>query len=431
MELDPHLRNAITGSVGEGFADQLAFTQEFVSFQSLRGCEHAVQDFVFRALKTRGYAMDRFAMDPDAIARHPGGSPWSEAHSDAPIVVGIHRPREEKGRSLILQAHTDVVPPGPAEMWTYPPFEPRIEGDWLYGRGGADMKAGHAANIFALDALRRIGLQPAATVYVQSVVEEESTGNGALMTHLRGYRADAVLIPEPEDEKLVRANAGVLWFQVEVRGHPVHVREMGAGANAIDAAYRVIAELRRLEEDWNTRKVARPHFENEAHPINLNIGKIEGGDWASSVPCWCRLDCRIAIYPGTRAEDAAREIEARLAAFARTDPYFANSPPQVTFNGFHVEGYELAPGSDAEAVLARAHESATGRKLESFMTPAYLDTRVYALYDRVPALCYGPISQNIHGFDERVSVASLQRITGAIALFIAEWCGLEPLASQS
>jgi acetylornithine deacetylase len=431
MELDPHLRNAITGSVGEGFADQLAFTQEMVRFQSLRGCEHAVQDFVFRALKTRGYAMDRFAMDRDAIARHPGGSPWSEAHSDAPIVVGIHRPREETGRSLILQAHTDVVPPGPAGMWTYAPFEPKIEGDWMYGRGGADMKAGHAANIFALDALRRIGLQPAATVYVQSVVEEESTGNGALMTHLRGYRADAVLIPEPEDEKLVRANAGVLWFQVEVRGHPVHVREMGAGANAIDAAYRVIAELRRLEEDWNARKAGRPHFENEAHPINLNIGKIEGGDWASSVPCWCRLDCRIAIYPGTRAEDAAREIEARLVAFARTDPYFANSPPQVTFNGFHVEGYELEPGSDAEAVLARAHESATGRKLESFMTPAYLDTRVYALYDRVPALCYGPISQNIHGFDERVSIASLQRITGAIALFIAEWCGLEPVAAQS
>jgi acetylornithine deacetylase len=428
MGLDPHVRDAIAGSVGEGFADQLAFTQEMVRFASLRGSEHAIQDFVFRALKARGYAMDRFAMDREAIARHPGGSPWSDEHSDAPIVVGIHRPRDERGRSLILQAHTDVVPPGPDGMWTYPPFEPKIEGDWLYGRGGADMKAGHAANIFALEALRRIGLQPAATVYVQSVVEEESTGNGALMTHLRGYRADAVLIPEPEDERLVRANAGVLWFQVEVRGYPVHVREMGAGANAIDAAYRVIAELRCLEEEWNARKAGRPHFENEAHPINLNIGKIEGGDWASSVPCWCRLDCRIAIYPGTRAADAAREISERMAAFARTDPYFANSPPQVTFNGFHVEGYELAPGSEAEAVLARAHESATGRKLESFMTPAYLDTRVYALYDRVPALCYGPISQNIHGFDERVSIASLRRITVAMALFIAEWCGVEPVA---
>ena len=175
-------------------------------------------------------------------------------------MVGIHRPRNEAGRSLILQAHVDVVPPGPAGMWTHPPFEPVIEGDWLYGRGGADMKAGHAANIFALDALRRIGLQPAATVYVQSVVEEESTGNGALMTHLRGYKADAVLIPEPEDEKLVRANVGVLWFAVEVRGVPVHVRDMGAGANAIDAAYRVVAELRRIEEEWNAGKVGRRVF---------------------------------------------------------------------------------------------------------------------------------------------------------------------------
>ncbi len=109
------------------------------------------------------------------------------------------------------------------------------------------------------------------------LVEEESTGNGALMTHLRGYKADAALIPEPEYRELVRANAGVLWFQVEVRGIPVHVRQMGTGANAIDAAYRVIGELRRLETEWNVEKDKHEHFRNENHPINLNIGKIEGG----------------------------------------------------------------------------------------------------------------------------------------------------------
>jgi acetylornithine deacetylase len=425
MSLDSDLRNKIIASVEAGFADQLAFTQQMIRFPSVRGAEHTVQDFVFRQLSDRGYVMDRFDMDRAAIENHPGGSPWSDEHSEAPIVVGIHRPRDETGRSLILQAHVDVVPTGPAEMWTHAPFDPVIEGDWIYGRGGADMKVGHAANIFAMDALRRIGLQPAATVYVQSVVEEESTGNGALMTHLRGYKADAVLIPEPEEEKLVRANVGVVWFQVEVRGHPVHVREMGAGANAIDAAYRVIAELRRMEEEWNTRKAGREHFENEAHPINLNVGKIEGGDWASSVPCWCRLDCRIAIYPGTTAEEAAREIRDRLGAFARSDAYFANNPPLVTFNGFHTEGYVLAPGSEAEAVLGRAHEAATGKPLETFMTAGYLDARVYALYDKIPALCYGPSSQNIHGFDERASIASIKRITTAMALFIAEWCGVE------
>jgi acetylornithine deacetylase len=224
MALDPELSQRILAAVEEGFAEQIAFTQELVRFPSLRGQEHTIQDHVFRALRQRGFAMERFAMDRHAIERHPGGAPFSAEHSEAPIVVGIHRPREELGRSLILQAHVDVVPPGPEAMWSRPPFTPHIEGDWLYGRGGADMKAGLAANVFCLDALRRLGLQPAATVYLQSVVEEESTGNGALMTHLRGYKSDAVLIPEPEEEKLVRANTGVLWFQVEVRGVPVHVR---------------------------------------------------------------------------------------------------------------------------------------------------------------------------------------------------------------
>lgn len=425
--LDPALAARIKAAVEAGFDDQIAFTQDLMRYPSLRGAEHAVQDRIYRELRDRGFVVDRFAMDADAIARHPGGSPISAEHSKAPIVVGIHHPREEKGRSLILQGHVDVVPEGPHDMWTSPPFAPAIRGDWLYGRGGADMKAGHAANFFCLDALRRIGLQPAATLYLQSVVEEESTGNGALMTHLRGYRADAVLIPEPEEEKLVRANVGVLWFEIEVRGEPAHVREMGSGANAIDAAYRVIADLRRLEAKLNEEKAGRAHFENDPHPINLNIGRIEGGDWGSSVPCWCKVQCRLAIYPGVSARDAASQVEGWIAAFARTDNYLANNPPRVNFNGFFAEGYVLEPGSAAEAVLGTAHREATGEQLQSFMTAGYLDTRVHALYDQVPALCYGPKSRNIHAFDECVSVSSLRRITTAMALFVAQWCGVEPI----
>jgi acetylornithine deacetylase len=427
MPLDTKLTQAITEAVDKGFEAQLTWTRELMSYASTRGAEHAIQDRIFREFKARGYAMERFEMDAAQIAAHPGGAPMSAEHSQAPIVVAIHRPRHEAGHSLILQAHVDVVPSGPADMWTSPPFMPRIEGDWLYGRGGADMKAGHAANLAVLDALRALGLQPAATVYLQSVVEEESTGNGALMTHLRGYRADAALIPEPEDEKLVRANTGVLWFEVEVRGLPVHVREMGTGANAIDAAYRVIGALREIEARWNEKRHHQPHFALHEHPINLNIGRIEGGDWASSVPAWCKVQARIALYPGERAADAAAEIERAIATFARSDRFLANQPPRVTFNGFWSEGYVLPEGSAAEKTLSAAHEAATGAKLESFVTPGYLDTRVHALYDQIPALCYGPISKNIHGVDEAVSISSLRRVTTAMALFVASWCGVEKI----
>ena len=429
MPLDPALADRIAASVAQGFAEQVAHTQALVRFGSTRGAEHAIQDFVVGAFRARGYATERFPIDAAAVAGHPGGATVADGHSEAPIVAGLHRPRGAGGRSLILQAHVDVVPPGPLDLWTHPPFDPVIDGDWLYGRGAADMKAGHAANLFALDALRRIGLQPAAAVTILSVVEEESTGNGALAAHLHGYRADAVLIPEPMDEALVRANTGVLWFTVEVRGRPVHVRAMGAGANAIDATYRVIGALRDLEARWNADRAGRPHFADAAHPINLNVGRIEGGDWNSSVPAWCRVGCRIALYPGTRAADAAAEVEAAIAAFARADPFLADAPPRVTFDGFFAEGYVLEPGSKAEGLLAAAHRRATGTELTSIMAPCYLDTRVHALYEQVPALCYGPASENIHGFDERVSLRSVQRITTAMALFVADWCGTERLGA--
>ncbi|MBX9930019.1 MAG: ArgE/DapE family deacylase [Methylobacterium sp.] len=430
MKRDEGLFAEIAASVAQGFDGQIAHTQALVRFASTRGAEHDVQDFVAETLAERGYAVERFAIDAAAIAAHPGGGAITPDHSDAPIVVGLHRPQSHAGRSLILQGHVDVVPPGPADLWTRPPFEPVIDGDWLYGRGAADMKAGHAANLFALDALRRLGLQPAAPVTIQSVIEEESTGNGALMAHLAGYSADAVLIPEPMDERLVRANTGVLWFTVEVRGRPVHVRAMGDGANAIDAVYRVVSALRALETAWNERRRAHSHFAGLAHPINLNVGRIEGGDWTSSVPAWCRAACRLAIYPGVAAAEAAREVEACIDAFARSDPFLSHSPPQVTFDGFFSEGYVLEQGSTAEAALAEAHRTAMGEALQDVTMPCYLDARVHALYDRVPALCYGPIAENIHGFDERVSLSSLQRVTTAMALFVADWCGTEAVPTR-
>lgn len=423
--LEQAIIEQILEAVDDGFEEQIAFTKDLVRFPSLRGQEHTAQDFVFRSLKERGYAMDRWAINVSDIEGHQGFSPVTVDYSNAINVVGTHRPRAETGRSLILNGHIDVVPAGPLDMWTSHPFEPCIEKDWMYGRGAGDMKAGLAANIFALDAIRATGHQPAATVYLQSVTEEECTGNGALACLQRGYHADAAFISEPLDEQLVRANVGVLWFKLHVRGRPVHVREAGTGSNAIEASFPLIEALRQLEGHWNQERVKFECFSDVDQPINFNVGKIAGGEWASSVPAWCSLDCRISIFPGWNPLERAKEIEACVTAAARNHPFLANNLPAIEWNGFLAEGYELKEGSDAETVLARAHMTIYGSSLETVATLGYLDGRVFVLYDDCPCLVYGPFSENIHGIDERVSISSIKRITGTIALFIAEWCGLE------
>ncbi len=428
---DQQTVDSILKAVDEAFPAQVAFTQDLVRFPSLRGCEHTAQDFMHDALRARGLPVDRWTIDVDAICDHPGFSPVHVNYDNAVNVVGTWRPERQEGRSLILNGHIDVVPAGPLKEWTTPPFEPRIADGWLFGRGGADMKAGLAANLFAFDAIRRAGFAPAAPIYFQSVVEEECTGNGALACLVRGYRADAAIIPEPEDDKLVRANAGVLWFKVTVEGRPTHTRSMGEGANAIDAAYRVIAALRGLEAQWNAEQGSHPYFEHLDHPINLNIGRIEGGDWASSVPAWCTFEARIAIYPGTSAKEAAAAIEACVRAAAANDSFLCNRPPAVVFNGFFAEGYVLPEGTQAEAVLSRCFEAVHRRPLETMTTPAYLDARVFMLYADTPCLVYGPVSRDIHGFDERVELESVRRVTKTIALFIADWCGLTPTHSAA
>jgi acetylornithine deacetylase len=424
--LDPHAA-AILDAVDRTFDQQTAFLADLVRFASQRGREATQQDYVFAALKHRGLAMDRWRLDETDMSAHPGYSPVVDTdYSNAWNVVGSWRPPSETGRSLILNAHVDIVPTGPAALWQHPPYDPVIRDGWMNGRGAADMKAGLAANIFAFDALRAAGFDPGATVHLQSVVEEESTGNGTLSTSVRGYRADAVICPEPSDAQITRANVGVLWFSVRVRGRPAHTSEMQSGTNAIDGAYRVIAALREIEAAANAEKHKHTLFAAFANPLNLNVGRIDGGDWNSSVPAECTVHFRFAMFPGTPAATVRKTIEERIAALGRSDPAFRNNPPDVRWTGFNCEGFVLEPGSDAENTLAAAHTDVHGVALQERITLAYLDARVTMLYDKIPTLVYGPTGRNIHSIDEAVDLESVRRVTKTIALFMARWCGLRP-----
>lgn len=422
---DADLTRRILNAVDAGFDTQIELTQELVKFPSTRGNEATAQDFVAGEMRRRGLGVDRWKVEIDDIAHLPGFSPVHVSYDNAWNTVGTHRAANPKGRSLILNGHIDVVPVGPLDMWTRPPFEPYVKDGWLYGRGGGDMKAGIASCLAALDALGRIGFKPAADVFVQSVIEEECTGNGALACIQRGYRADAALIPEPFDEMLLSAQVGVIWFQVKLKGFPVHVREAGSGSNAIESAFPLMQALHRLEHDWNERRHGNAHYAGHDHPINFNVGKIAGGDWASSVPAWCNFDVRAAVYPGQSLKEARREIEHCLNEAARGIPFLANAPPEIVYNGFQAEGYVLEGAAEPTARLGQAHEAAFGKPLRTTASTATTDARFFGLYAGIPALVYGPTSSGIHGFDERVEIESVRRVTQAMTLFIADWCGLE------
>lgn len=429
LPVDEATRQAILKAVSEGFDDQVRFLQDFVRIPSTRFEEGPAQDYIAAALRQRGYSVDDWTIRLEDLESLPGYGPIEGDFSRARTVVGSHRPAEVKGRSLILQGHLDVVPEGPVEMWETPPYEPTVKDGWMNGRGAGDMKAGTVAALFALDALKRAGFEPAATVHFQSVIEEESTGLGALSTLQRGYRADCALIPEPTDHALTRSQVGVIWFKLRVRGKPVHVSVAGEGSNAIMAAFEVVQKLSALQETWNERAKEHPTFKNVKHPLNFNPGKIKGGDWASSVPAWCDVDCRIGVLPGQDLEAAKREIEDCVAQAARENTFLANNPPEVVWNGFLAEGWVLENADEPEAVFNDAYADVFGAgELPERNSTALTDTRFYGLYYDIPALCWGPSARSVHGFDEKVDLASVKKVTETIALFVARWCGLNKVA---
>jgi acetylornithine deacetylase len=420
-------RARIAEAVDAAFEEQLDTTLRFTAIPSTRGAEGPAQDMMASLLRARGYEVDDWMVRVEDLQGLPDLGIVEHDFSRARSVVGTLRPVREAGRSLILQGHCDVVPAGPLDMWKSPPFRPEIRDGWVYGRGAGDMKAGTIAALYAVDALRAAGLRLKGRLHFQSVIEEESTGLGALSTLQRGYRADAALLPEPTSRRFTNVCVGVLWFRLRLRGEPAHVAWASEGFNAIKAAFHVIQALEGLEAEWNRRARQDPHYGGMANPVNFSPGIIHGGEWASSVPAWCDVDCRIALLPGWEVEACRREIEACVAQAAAADPNLAASPPEVVWSGYLSHGYVLQGGEAARAMLADAHAAFGGGEMQDRSGTGLNDARFYSRYYDIPAFCYGPHAEKVHGFNERVGVQSIRDTTKTIAAFVADWCGVEPV----
>jgi acetylornithine deacetylase len=419
------IHKELVAAIDSNWQRQIDWLSTLVSFPSVRGEEGPCQDWIARELSARGLTVDRYALADVRMEHLPGYSPVMDTDYNSAIqVVASWRVAHPTGRSLIMQGHVDVVPAGPAEMWSTPAFAPVVKEGRMYGRGANDMKSGVCAMVFALDALRTAGYQPASDIYVQTVTEEESTGNGALSTLARGYRAEACLIPEPTDLRILRGTIGVMWFRLRIRGRPVHVSQSETGTNAILSAYTLIEALRNHTRKLNERVKSDPWFGRIANPIKFNPGKVVGGDWASSTPAWCVVDCRIAVLPGMTLADFREELRSVIMSAAREDDFLARNPPELIWNGFQADPYVLEPGSDFENAVRAAHRCAHGDEPGESILPAVTDGRFYGRYYDIPSLSYGASGTGSHGYDESVDLTSIKKVTLTIASLVADWCGV-------
>jgi acetylornithine deacetylase len=389
--------------------------ERLVAAPSTVGLEQEAQDVVEQELKRLGLEVERLPI-PETIEDDPLAGVAQISYEGRADVVG--RLGSNEGPSLLVNGHIDVVPAGKPDLWTSPPFEPRLDGDRLYGRGAGDMKGGFAMATLALDAL--LAVEPeaiAGSLTFLSVIEEECTGNGTLAAARAGVLADAVILPEPTGLGMLLAGVGILWLDVVLDGKSAHAESADRAVNPIDLALTVVDALRRSEREMNLE--IEPSMRGVEHPYNINIGMLEAGDWRSSVPANATLGLRIGHPTSWSTADAIARVGAAIHEI--DDPWLRAHPPTLRPSGFRAKGYAMPGGDPLARRLADAHRAAHGEAVAEVAMASTTDARLYINDFDVPALCYGPVAHDIHGIDESVELSSIVAGARTLARFIADW----------
>jgi acetylornithine deacetylase len=402
--------------------------------------EHAEGAFAFlealvRAPSTVGFeqsALEIFAREAALVGLEVERLPFRNGPVDdpragvAPPQVGVSPERYQvlgttRGQGpldLLLNGHIDVVPADDPSSWTSPPFAPQRRNGRLYGRGAADMKSGFAVGMLALRALRDVSprLLEERRLGFLAVIEEECTGNGTLRSIAdHGVRAKEVVVLEPTDLGLLLGGVGVLWADITIATRAGHAKDGTGLGNAVDLGMRMVEGLRA----WTQRLAAAypaEGLETGGIPYFLNLGKVRGGDWLSTVPSSATFGVRVGFPRAWTAGQAERELREAVAEIA--DAIGLSIPPVVTLTGFRAVGYALDSDNPLVRDLAAAHVDAHGSEPRLFSLASTTDARVYINDFGIPAVCYGAVAHEMHGIDESVELQSIVDAARTLARFI-------------
>jgi acetylornithine deacetylase len=393
-----------------------------VRIPSWNGRETPAQELMVRLMEDAGLEVDTWQIDLDEVARHPAHS--TEIPRESALGVVGTLPGTGGGRSLILNAHVDVVPPGDEALWSRPPFAGVVDDGRLYGRGALDLKGPLAAGLHALIALRSAGVEPAGPLHLMSVVGEEDGGVGTLAALLRGWRADGAIVLEPTELAVAPAQAGCLNFRIHVPGRAAHGAVRDEGVSALEKWTAVHAAIRALEARRNRRLAGDPLFARHGLPFAISVGTIRGGDWASTVPDRVTVEGRMGIAPGEDPDAARHEMARALEQAADADPRLADRPALLEWWGGRFLAARTDPNDPLVSTVRGAAEAVLRRPVPLEGVPYGADMGLLSGVGGIPTVLFGAGDiRRAHRPDEWVAVDELVALARTLAVAAVRFCG--------
>jgi acetylornithine deacetylase len=302
------------------------------------------------------------------------------------------------GRTLLLNAHLDTVGLGGQDAG----LVPRVDGGRMYGRGAYDMKGGLAAIMLAAAASG--GRPRAGDLIVAAVADEEafSIGTEALV---RTVRADAAIVTEPTELRLVIAHKGFVWLEIETSGVAAHGSRYDLGVDAIARMGPVLLGLTALDE--RLRADGAPQALLGGPSLHASI--IEGGNELSSYPNRCLLKVERRTLPG----ETGAQVEEQLAAIAG---------PEATVKTLFIR--EPLETSRDEPIVTTLLEQATlilDHPPEMTGVPFWTDAGLLGAAG-IPVAVFGPGGAGAHAEVEWVELADVATCVDVLVATADAFC---------
>ncbi len=332
---------------------------------------------------------------------------------------------------LHLNGHMDVVPPG--EGWTVDPFGGLVREGRLYGRGASDMKSGLAAAAFAVEALRRAGVELSGSVEVSGTVDEETGGFAGVghlceTGHIASDRTDYAIIPEPfGPDRICVGHKGVYWFDVVAHGKIAHGSMPHLGRSAIDdMAALVDAVSSRLGPELAGRITAMPVVPEASRRASINVNAVLGGQAGQDQQSPCVADRCVATFDRRFiAEESLETVREEVVAIVRA--LEAEEPGRrfTIEDRMVVEPVQTPQGSPVVGALSRAVERVTGSEASIVASPGTYDQKhIVRIAGVEHCVAYGPGPlEEAHQPDESCSVDDLVVSAQVMALAVVELVG--------